>query len=147
MIVFLSFAPIEFMGGAEKMMYKLATFIKKNEDVVIINADKSIANIYGSIVLQRNFPERMTRAEKEKPLSKIKIHFEDFIPYSKGWRSIHQQLQIARLIYIKYEILEVFFLVYFGGFSIFKKTIASLHSPLLYDTHHKLSDRLHTLIY
>jgi len=147
MIVFLSFAPIEFMGGAEKMIYKLATFIKKNEDVFIINADKSIANIYGSVVLQRSFPERMTQIEKQNPLSKIKIHFKDFIPYSNGWSNIHRQLKNARLIYIKYEILEIFFLVYFGGFSVLKKTIASLHSPLLYNTHNKLSDRLHTLIY
>jgi glycosyltransferase involved in cell wall biosynthesis len=148
MIVFLSFAPIEFMGGAEKMMYKLAAFIKKNEDVVIINADTSIANIYGSVVLQRNFPERMTQIEKQNFPPKIKIHFGDFIPYSKGWKNIRKQLVTARLIYIKYEILEVFFLFYFGGLTIRKKTIASLHSPLLYDDEpRKLSDRLHTLIY
>jgi len=147
MIAFLSFAPVEFMGGAEKMMYKLATFIKKNEDVVVINADKSIANIYGSVVLKRKFPDRMTNLEKQNSLPKMKIHFADFIPYSNGWKNIHGQLKNARLIYIKYEVLELFFLFYFGGFSIIKKTIASLHSPLLYDTHHKLSDRLHTLIY
>src|SRR5260221_1541569 len=147
MIAFLSFAPIEFMGGAEKMIYKLANFINKNEDVVVINADASIANLYSSIILQRTFPDRMSQQEKQNPLSKIKINFRDFIPYSKGWKNIRKQLTTARLIYIKYEILEVFFLFYFGGFAVRKRTIASLHSPLLYDEPHKFFDRLHTLVY
>jgi len=147
MIVFLSFAPIEFMGGAEKMIYKLANFMKKSEDIVIINADKSIADIYGSLVLQRTFPERMNQSEMQDSIPRIKVHFGDFFPWSKGWRSLHKQLTNARLIYIKYEILEVFFLFYFGGISLSKKTIASLHSPLLYGAPQKLSDRLHTLVY
>ena len=147
MIVFLSFAPIEFMGGAEKMIHKLANFMKKSEDIVIINADKSIADIYGSIVLGRTFSERMNQSEMQNSIPKIKIHVEDFIPWSKGWKNLHKQLTTARLIYIKYEVLEVFFLFYFGGISVRKKTIASLHSPLLYGAPQKLFDRLHTLVY
>src|ERR1700722_18279729 len=108
MIVFLSFAPIEFMGGAEKMIHKLANFMKKSEDIVIINADKSIADIYGSIVLGRTFSERMNQSEMQNSIPKIKIHVEDFIPWSKGWKNLHKQLTTARLIYIKYEVLEVF---------------------------------------
>lgn len=147
MIVFLSFAPIEFMGGAEKMIDKLANFMKKSEDIVIINADKSIADIYGSIVLGRTFSGRIIQGEKQNSIPKIKIHFGDFIPWSKGWKNLHKQLTTARVIYIKYEILEVFFLFYFGGISLSKKTIASLHSPLLYGAPQKLSDRLHTFVY
>lgn len=147
MIVFLSFAPIEFMGGAERMIYKLATFIKKHEDVVVINADPTIANLYGSVVLQRKFTERITATERKNNLNKIKIHVRDLLPYSKGWKVIHNYLLEARLIYIKYEILELFFLFYFGGLNIRKKTIASLHSPLLYDKPTKLFDRIHTLVY
>ncbi len=147
MIVFLSFAPIEFMGGAEKMIYKLANFMKKTEDTVIINADKSIADLYGSLILQRTFPERMVQEKQKKSISKIKIQFGDFFPWSKGWKNLHKQLTNARLIYIKYEILEVLFLFYFGGIGVSKKTIASLHSPLLYGAPQKFSDRLHTLVY
>lgn len=146
MIVFLSFVPIEFMGGAEKMIYKLATFMNKSEDIVIINADKSIANIYGSAILQRTFPERISQ-DKQNSIPKIKIHLRDFILWSKGWKNVHKQLTTARLIYIKYELIEIFFLFYFGGFTVRKKTIGSLHSPLLYGTPRKLSDRLHTLVY
>lgn len=147
MIVFLSFAPIEFMGGAEKMIHKLANFMKESEDIVIVNADNSIADAYGLLVLQRTFPERMTQGEKQNSIPRIKIHLRDFFPLSKGWKNLHKQLTTARLIYIKYEILEVFFLFYFGGISVRRKTIASLHSPLLYNTPQKLSDRLHTLVY
>ena len=34
MILFLNFAPIEFMGGAEKWMYETSQFINKKENLL-----------------------------------------------------------------------------------------------------------------
>lgn len=147
MIVFLSFAPIEFMGGAEKMIYKLATVMSTYEKVTVINANESLANMYGSIVLQKEFTDRTEQTKKNNSFSIIKIGFKNLIPFSKGWRKIRNELLNARLIYIKYEVLEAFFLFYFGGLGIRKRTVASLHSPLLYNKPQKFSDRLHTFVY
>lgn len=135
------------MGGAEKMIFKLANFIKRHEDVVVINMNQSIANIYGKAVLKRKFNDRMSESDKDTPIPRMKIALKDFIPFSNGWRELRKQFVSARLIYIKYELLEMFLLSYFGGLKVYKKTIASLHTPLLYGTPHTFTDRLHKMVY
>jgi len=55
MIVFLNFAPIEFMGGAEKFMLDMATEVNKKEKTILIDVSPKIANLYGQAILNRKF--------------------------------------------------------------------------------------------
>lgn len=143
MILFLNFAPIEFMGGAEKWMLTTAKELNKKEKTEIISVGSSIANIYGSLVLKRKFDTRSSAINH--PYSKIEI--KSLIPFSKEWKKIHSKFKEAKLIYSRCEFQEMLLILYFSGTRGLKKTILGVHSPLIYKTPITFFDNLHNTLY
>jgi glycosyltransferase involved in cell wall biosynthesis len=146
MILFLNFAPITFMGGAEKWMMDVSSFINKSEPTVLVSMSPSLSNWYGSLVLGRPFDKRAS-IKKESYSKKIDLGYIQMIPFSTSWKKTRESFKNARLIYAKGEILEIILLFYFGGFGVLKKTIAGLHSPFIYYRPSRSFDRVHNSIY
>jgi len=146
MILFLNFAPIEFMGGAEKWMMDISSFFNKTEPTTLVSVAQKVSNIYGQLVLQRRFNTR-AHVDKKSYSEKIDLGWNHFLPFSQNWKKARTSFQKARIIYIKFEIMELIILLYFGGFGIFKKTIAGLHSPFLYYKPSRFLDSLHNFFY
>ena len=146
MILFLNFAPIEFMGGAEKMMLKMSNIIKDRERTVLVSVSKKIADFYGKLVLHRKFDNRIKSTTSQNE-SFIKLTFKSFIPLHKEWKKTRELFQNARIIYIKFELLETLIVIYFGGFKALRKTIAGIHTPLIYMYPKGFFDNLHTWLY
>lgn len=144
MIIFLNFAPISFMGGAEKWMNETAKRTSKHEQSLLVSVDQSIANIYGKLVLKRVFEARVHRGALHDNISLI---WAAFIPFSSGWRKVRDKFKKSRLIYAKYELLELLIIVYFGGLPAIKKTVAGIHSPFLYASPGSVLDHLHNVLY
>lgn len=144
LVIFLNFAPLDFMGGAEKWMNDTAQKINKYEDSIIFSVAPNIANIYGKLVLKRTFE---TRAKKDILHKHISLGVSAFIPYTKDWHIVVNYFKNSRIIYTKYEVLELLIILYFGGFSTLKKTIAGLHSPLIYFSPKGFWDHLHNMVY
>ncbi len=144
LVIFLNFAPIEFMGGAEKWMNDTASKLHKYEDTMIFSVAPSIANIYGRLVLRRKFETRVKQQKLHKHMS---LQTNAFIPYTKDWHYVRNKFKNSRVIYTKYELLELLIILYFGGFSSLKKTIAGLHSPLIYFSPKGFWDHVHNAVY
>ena len=132
MIVFLSFAPLEFQGGAERTLIELFETVSPN-----------LANIYSRLILGRKFDKRKRIEIK----SYRQISLTSFIPFSKKYLEIRDKLLNARLIYLKAELNEILILLYFGGISSLRKTILGVRSAWIYVSPHGFLDRLHNLIY
>ena len=143
MIVFLNFAPIEFMGGAEKWMYETANLISRKEKTVLISVSPEISNIYSTIILGRTFDKRI----KLTMQNLIYLTVRHFIPFTESFSQVRELLKEARLIYIKYEILEVLIVLYFGGLGALSKVVAGIHSPFLYQAPITVMERMHNIIY
>lgn len=144
MILFLNFAPIQFMGGAEKWMNDTAKKVNKYEPTSLISVHPSIANIYSQFVLKRKFD---TRAKPSQIHNHTQLTAQSFIPFSESWTLARNNFKKARLIYIRYEILELLIVFFFSGIPGIKKTIAGIHSPLIYNDPQSLLDSLHNFIY
>lgn len=121
MILFLSFPPLQFMGGAEKVIYKFAKAFQKKEPIMIMNVDQQIADTYGLLVLKRKFQDRRAPELKRTFLPQTLIRVSDFIPFTPGWKKVREVIKQARIIYMKFEIPELCILIYFGGFDVYKK--------------------------
>lgn len=143
MILFLNFAPIEFMGGAEKWMLTTAKKMSEKEKTLLVSVDPSISNIYGKLVLKREFSSRVERIDV--PSKKITKH--NLIPFTKGWKDVAGQFKEARIIYSRYELQELLIIFYFAGFAGLKKTILGVHSPLKYETPISFMDKFHNFVY
>src|ERR1039457_2235957 len=118
MILFLNFAPLNFGGGAERWMLDVSTAISKLEEVNLIDVHSSISNIYSRLVLKNPFKQRININKKDH--SSLKII--SFIPFTTKWKQTRTTLKNARIIYIRYELLETLIVLYFGGFSAIKNT-------------------------
>jgi glycosyltransferase involved in cell wall biosynthesis len=143
MILFLNFAPIEFMGGAEKWMYETAKFMQKKEESILISVSPQISNFYSKLVLQRKYDKRTTI--KDVPL--VYLTIACFIPLTKEYIKVKEIFSKARKIYARYELLEMCILVYFGGFKVFNKTISGIHFPLIYQFPMNFFEKLHNFMY
>lgn len=143
MILFLNFAPIEFMGGAERWMFNTAKKINKKEKSLLVSVDQSISNIYGKLVLKREFDAR----ERKIDLPYIKITSQALIPFSSERKNIVNQFSNSRIIYARYELQELLLVFYFSGMKGIKKTILGIHSPLIYETPITRLDKIHNFVY
>lgn len=145
-MLFLSFAPVEFMGGFEKWLYNICDRLSQKEETVIINCSPKIANLYGQIVLGRTFDDRMG-IEKSNLDNVVSLGIKNFIPFTRPWRKTKNFFKSSRVIYIKFELIETFIVIYFLGLKGLKKTIAGLHSAFIYKDPHSFFDYLHKAIY
>ena len=144
MILFLNFAPIEFLGGAEQWIYQTAQHIHTKEKTVLLSVSPTISNLYSRVVLKRSFDKRVTAIHDIESHSLTLRHF---LPFTREYSSITTLFDECRFIYIRYELPEVLIALYFGGFPILKKLIAGLHSSILYQQPLTLVDHLHNIIY
>lgn len=143
MILFLNFAPIEFLGGAERKMLDLYEKVKEKEDAYILSVHPRIANIYARIVLRRTFEIRNTFSDNHL----IYLDWNSFIPFTTDWRNARDIIKNSRVIYLKSEILEFLILFYLSGFSSLKKSVAGVRSPWLYASPMSFFDHFHNLVY
>lgn len=147
MILLINFAPINFMGGAEQWMIKIQKYLQTSEDTYVLSVNNRIASIYSQVVLGRTFSDRDTKGITKDNLYFIFLSWRDFIPFTPEWHIVKNCISNARLIYIRFEILELFLVWYFGGTKAWKKTIAGIHSAYIYSFPHGLLDRLHNAVY
>lgn len=146
MIIFLNFIPFDFGGGAERWMLDVSSSISKFENAVLVDVDRSISNIYARVVLQRKLDNRL-KINTTNSRGHISLTLSSFIPFSSQWILARSTFRKARLIYIRYELLETLTVLYFGGFSAFKKTIAGIHSPFIYTAPRGFFECLHNFVY
>ncbi len=144
MILFLNFAPIEFMGGAEKWIYETANFINKKEKTLILSVSPQISNFYSRLVLKRNYDSRVQNLQNVNLKS---LSLKHFIPLNSSYFEIRKRFKDARKIYVRYEVLEITILLYFGGFKSLKKAILGIHSTLLYDFPSSFFEHFHNIVY
>lgn len=147
MILFLNFAPISFMGGAEKVMLEYAHAVSKKEKVYLMDVSSKIANIYGSLVLKRSFKSHINDHHISDIQNHISLNFSSFIPFAKDWKATRQLFTQSRLIYTRFEFLEILLCIYFGGFGVFAKTIAGMHLTPIYASPRGFVDQIHNLLY
>jgi len=147
MILFLNFAPFSFGGGAEKWLVSVATALSKTEFVQMMDVSPKISNIYGRIVLRRKFDARISIANT-KSLEFSTITPSALIPFSPSYRDVQLQLLKARVIYAKFDFMEVFLLLVFGGTRVLNKTVFGIHSAFLYSSSTlNMFERLHNLVF
>lgn len=144
MIIFLNFAPLSYGGGAEKWIIDVSNKIKDFESVSLLDVHPKIANIYGKLVLKREYSQRTTI---DHTINHTAISLVSFIPFTGEWYDIRKLFEEARLIYIRFEVLELLLLLYFGGIKQLKKTVAGIHSPYIYSDPIQFFDYLHNYVY
>jgi glycosyltransferase involved in cell wall biosynthesis len=150
MIIFINFAPIEFMGGAEKWLLDIASFTSNKEETMIIDVTPSIANLYGRMVLKRKFSsyiDKNSQKHSTKQLKRVTLSWKHFIPFTKEYKGVKQYINNARLIYIKCELLEMIISFFFGGLPALKRIIGGIQSPLIYNEPLTIFDRFHNILY
>lgn len=146
-VVFLNFAPIQFMGGAERWMHEVSSATGKIAKTALIDVHPKIANVYGRMVLGQEFNNRAKEELGGKDANHFSLTWTAFIPLSNAWRKCRSELLNANTIYIRYEVLEMLILLYFGGFSAFKKTVAGIHTPFIYQNPQRFLDHVHNFVY
>lgn len=147
MILFLNFAPINFMGGAEKWMIDMAEYVNKFEKTKIIDVSSQISSIYGRLILKRPFKNNLSKHRVYEFSDVNSLTINHFIPFTKQWRLVRKTFDEARIIYIRSELLELLLCFYFGGTGILSKTIAGLHMSIAYENPIGLAQQLHNLVY
>lgn len=147
MVVFLNFAPIEYFGGAERKIYELFSEVKKYDKAIFINFNPKSANIYGKLILGTPFEKRSKIDLIFKPGEHLLIDFSTFLPYTKSFNRTKSIFNKADTISFKADLNEFLILIYFGGFSALKKSIASIRSPWIYNDPVGFWDKFHNLIY
>jgi len=143
MIVFLNFAPIDFMGGAEKWMLSISELVNKKEPTILIDVSSNISNIYGGIVLGRSF----TRERVNTNVKRITLSYRSFLPWTKSYKEVTKVFKECRLIYFRYELQEALILLFFGRIISFKKSVAGFHSPFMYNDPISVLDHIHNIVY
>ena len=146
MIVYLNFAPIDFIGGAELWLRGIARATSKYEDVYVLSVAPSLSDKYGEIVLHRKFSENRT-PDKLEDVSVLSLDLASFLPFTSKYWKIRRLLKNARLIYIKLELLEVLIVLYFTSIYSLRKVIGGVHSPLNYKITDTFFSKLHNLVY
>lgn len=144
MVIFLNFAPIEFMGGAEKWMNDTAKKVGKHEETIIISVSPAIANIYGRLVLKRGYEKRAKPSELNK---NIHLTLTSFLPFTSSFKKTKHYFEKSRLIYSRYELSEYLLIFYFSGIAGIKKSIAGVHTPLVYAHPDSFFEKLHNSLY
>lgn len=147
MIVFLNFAPIQYMGGAERKIYELFLNANKKEKSFIITIHKKLADVYGKAILNQKFDDRSNGILELNKNNSLQLSVKYFLPFTKLWKETRKQFQEARVIYIKSEVLEFSILFYFCGLNILKKVVAGVRSPWIYPTPLKTMDYIHNFVY
>lgn len=144
MILFLNFAPISFMGGAEKWMNETSKKINSFEESRQVSVAGYIASIYSSIVLKRKFDNR----SKDKDIhNHYSLNLQSFLPFTSQWFQARSLFTNSRLIYARYELPEFMILLYFSGIAGLKKTVAGIHSPFAYRDPETFFEKLHNQVY
>ena len=123
MRLFVNFAPLTFGGGSERWMLDVSSAVSKVEKTALIDVDPSLSNTYGRLVLKRAYDKRLAIKLNSKKQKKLSLTFSSFIPFTREWHEVHALFSQARSIYIRYEFLESFLVLYFGGKSALNKTI------------------------
>jgi glycosyltransferase involved in cell wall biosynthesis len=147
MTIFLNFAPFDFMGGSEKWMSETAMKVNKKEQTVLIDVSPSIANIYGELILKRKFKSHLDKITESKLPPRISLKFSNFVPFTKDWKNTVNTFKNARIVYARFEIPEILICIYFGGFKLFKKTIAGIILSPFYATPNGFVQKLHNFLY
>ncbi len=91
MITFLNFAPLSFGGGK----------------VTLVDVTPRLANIYGRLVIKRNYDTRLTMKLNRARQEHSSITFSAFIPFTRAWRKMRGLLLSSRLIYIRDEQVHI----------------------------------------
>lgn len=146
MILLVNFAPINFLGGAEQWMVKIQKLLDHDEPTYIISFSNKFANIYSRIVLNRDFTNRDSKKICVGPKF-IYLTPSHFLPFNKKSAEIRQLFLDARLVYIRFELMECLILFILGGKKVFSKSIAGIHSAYIYPVVSSLMDNLHNLFY
>lgn len=147
MILFVNFAPIEYVGGAERGIYEMFSDQLKKESCMILSVEEKISGLYGKFVLGQFFEDRSNGKLKLNNNNYKKIKLKDFLPFSKNWFQIRNIFLNSRVIYIKGDLQELLMCVYFGGFKILNRTIIGIRSPLYYPSPKKIFEYLHNIVY
>ena len=147
MILFLNFAPIEYLGGAERKMYDLYKELSKNENVIIYTLTTKLASIYGNLVLSESFKDRSDGGLLYKLNTRRFISLKSLIPLTSSWWEVRHDFINARIIYTKFEINELLIILFYLGPSGLRKTIASVRSPLVYNYPINIFDFFHNKLY
>jgi len=107
--------------------------------------DKRISTIYAKLILGRSFT---TRKELNNcSYEYTRLNFRSFIPFSSAYKSIKSMVKDSDRVYIKFELLELLILLYFGGYKVLKKTIGGLRTAYIYPVEVTYMDKLHNKIY
>lgn len=146
-IVFLNFAPIQFMGGAERWMHDVSSETGTRAKTMLVDVHPKIANIYGRLVLGQEFHNRANGSMKHSPAQHYSLTLGAFIPFTGAWKISRAALRNADMIYMRYELLETLIVLHFGGLSALKKTVAGIHSPFVYRKPKRLLDHIHNAVY
>ncbi len=146
MILFLNFAPIEFKGGAERWTKGIVNEISKIEETRLISVDPVISDFYGQIVLHRKFSDHTEELNINKDIY-LKLTLAHINPFSKEFKEVNQLFKESRINYVKFEFLEILICLYFGGLNTFSKTVAGIHSPLIYPSPKTVLNHFHNWLY
>jgi len=146
MIIFLNFAPIDFMGGAEKLMLELAAATNRKEEVIIVDVSPKISNLYGRLVLKRTFDDHI-QDHNLKKLRHISLTYRDFIPFTKNWFKIRKIFKNAKICYVRYEFPEIALSLFYGGKQSLSKIIGALILTPYYESPRGFIDRIHNFLY
>lgn len=147
MIMFINFAPVEFLGGVERRIIEMYSLLRDGETIKILCVENNIANIYGKIVLKREFDNHFIDKKRFNPADVYRAGLSSFLPLSSDYKKIRSQIKRSRIIYMKFELNELFLLTYFGGLASMSKTVAAIRSPLVYKDPQTFFDRFHNVVY
>ncbi len=145
MIVFLNFAPINFIGGAELWLKGIAKETNKYEKTYVITVAPNIADLYGQLVLKRKFSDNMSPNVEQ--INTVSLDLISFVPFTRKYQIAKNIFKEARLIYLKFELLEILIVLYYLGTNAFKKVIGGIHSPLHYHISTSFFSKLHNWVY
>ncbi|MFZ1721803.1 MAG: glycosyltransferase [Microgenomates group bacterium] len=145
--VFIGLAPIEFQGGFETWMSAVSKEISQNNDVFIFNLHPILADIYSNLILKRNFSATNKPFISTESLKRYLIDITSLNPFSEKYKSLSRIIKRCEIIYIKFEIVELLILFYFGGMGSIKKSIAGIHSPFAYKQPSSFIQIIHNFIY
>jgi glycosyltransferase involved in cell wall biosynthesis len=132
------------MGGAEKWVLAMGSETYNYEETNALCVSEDIANIYGNLVLGRSFSNR-TNQNYPIPITHLTKHH--FIPFSKQWKEVKKIIKKSRIIYFRFEVLEVLLLIWFGGINVLKKSVAGIHSPYIYKQPINRLEKFHNAVY
>lgn len=134
------------MGGAEKLILELAHEVNRKEETQIVDVSPKIANIYGNLVLKRSFKNHL-KDHQLKLFNHTSLSYLSFIPFTKDWQKAALLFKNARLVYTRYELLEIAICIYFMGLSGLGKVIAGMHLTPLYSSPRGIIDKVHNIVY